>query len=98
MDHLQTLFAPAERKEASVVFSVQNPGVMPHTTQLQIFQRSFSTRGPGRGTGTYSIKLFGEHYLKGKVWFSSSEEEGTTFFLSLPIAGPGCDDAIAENG
>ena len=35
---------------------------------------------------TYSMKLFGEQYLKGKVWFSTSEDKGTTFFISVPLA------------
>ncbi|CAK8713310.1 Histidine kinase-, DNA gyrase B-, and HSP90-like ATPase [Candidatus Electrothrix aarhusensis] len=73
------------REQSSVVFSVHNPGCIPRSVQLQLFQRSFSTKGEGRGIGTYSMKLFGERYLKGKVWFSTSEEKGTTFFLSIPI-------------
>ncbi|CAG0934623.1 partial Sensor protein DivL, partial [Rhodocyclaceae bacterium] len=68
-----------------VIFGVTNPGVMPEEVQLQIFQRSFSTKaGTGRGIGTYSVKLFGERYLKGKVAFTSREPEGTTFTLSIP--------------
>lgn len=68
-----------------VTFSVTNPGVMPAEVQLQIFQRSFSTKAAtGRGIGTYSVKLFGERYLKGKVAFSSREPDGTTFTLSVP--------------
>ncbi|MRR35943.1 PAS domain-containing sensor histidine kinase [bacterium] len=44
-----------------VTFRVANPGAMPEEVQLQIFQRSFSTKaGTGRGIGTYSVKLFGE--------------------------------------
>jgi sensor histidine kinase regulating citrate/malate metabolism len=58
--------------------------------QLQIFQRSFSTKGEnGRGIGAYSVKLFGEGYLKGKVAFSSSDPEGTVFSLSLPDSPEG---------
>ena len=68
-----------------VTFGVTNPGVMAPEVQLQIFQRSFSTKGgTGRGIGTYSVKLFGERYLKGKVTFTSREPEGTTFTLSVP--------------
>ena len=74
------------RDNTSGVFSVHNPGFMPPSIQLQLFQRSFSTKGKGRGIGTYSMKLFGERYLKGKVWFSTSENEGTTFFISLPLS------------
>jgi signal transduction histidine kinase len=68
-----------------VVFTVNNSEVMPEEVQLQIFQRSFSTKGqPGRGIGTYSIKLLGERYLGGKVGFTSQAPEGTTFWLALP--------------
>lgn len=74
---------------SATVFRVHNPGYMSRSIQLQVFQRSFSTKGKGRGTGTYSMKLFGEKYLKGKVWFSTSEKEGTTFFASVPLLHPG---------
>ena len=74
------------KEESSGLFSVHNAGFMPRSTQLQIFQRSFSTKGHGRGIGTYSMKLFGEKYLKGKVWFSTSEDKGTTFFISIPLS------------
>ncbi|MBU1404850.1 MAG: PAS domain-containing sensor histidine kinase [Proteobacteria bacterium] len=65
-------------------FWVHNQGCMPEQVQMQIFQRSFSTKGSGRGLGTYSIKLLGERYLKGRVSFSSSPEEGTTFRFRCP--------------
>lgn len=72
--------------DSSMVFSVHNSGCMPRSVQLQMFQRSFSTKGKGRGIGTYSMKLFGEQYLKGKVWFSTSEDKGTTFFIAVPLS------------
>ncbi len=65
--------------------AVHNVTEMPRAVQLQIFQRSFSTKGLGRGIGTYSIKLFAEQYLGGKVSFESSPELGTTFYLWLPL-------------
>jgi signal transduction histidine kinase len=69
-----------------LVFSVNNPTVMPREVQLQVFNRSFSTKsGAGRGIGTYSMKIFGEQYLGGEISFVSQEPEGTTFFLSLPL-------------
>jgi len=68
-----------------LVFTVHNPTVMPEEVQLQIFKRSFSTKGgAGRGIGTYSMKLLGEKYLGGQVDFTSCEPQGTTFFLRLP--------------
>jgi signal transduction histidine kinase len=62
---------------------VHNPNPMPRHVQLQIFQRSFSTKGAGRGLGTYSMKLLGERYLKGSVFFTSAEE-GTVFTIRCP--------------
>jgi signal transduction histidine kinase len=67
-----------------VLFSVHNPAVMSQSVQLQLFQRSFSTKGTGRGIGTYSIKLFTENYLGGQVQFESEEPMGTTFQVMLP--------------
>lgn len=65
-------------------FWVHNDGAMPREVQLQLFQRSFSTKGKGRGLGTYSIKLLTERYLNGKVSFTSSLDDGTTFRVTLP--------------
>lgn len=64
-------------------FSVHNQTFIPGDIQLQLFKRSFSTKGVGRGIGTYSMKLLGEKYLKGKVGFESTPEKGTTFFIDL---------------
>ena len=75
-----------ERTESAIVFTVWNEGVIPPDIAQRIFQRHFSTKNqPGRGIGTYSMKLFGEQYLGGSVRFSSSVEEGTVFRLSLPV-------------
>jgi hypothetical protein len=73
------------REESYITFIVKNPGFIPVSDQLQIFQRSFSTKGIERGLGTYSMKLLSERYLKGKVYFESSEDVGTTFYLTIPL-------------
>lgn len=72
----------------SITFSVINPSFIPRETQLQIFQRSFSTKDHSRGLGTYSVKLLTEQYLKGKVDFESSEDTGTVFRIYLPLKYP----------
>ncbi|WP_027183637.1 sensor histidine kinase [Desulfovibrio inopinatus] len=72
-------------EDDNIVFWVRNRLVMSEDVRLQVFKRSFSTKGAGRGLGTYSIKLLGERYLGGEVWFTSSEEAGgTTFYIRLP--------------
>jgi hypothetical protein len=69
-----------------VAYHVYNPGFIAPEIQMQIFQRSFSTKGEaGRGIGTHSVKLLTESYLGGKVSFVSTEEEGTTFTVTLPL-------------
>lgn len=81
----QTVRLSCARRDGNVVFTVHNPGVMPPEVQLQMFQRSFSTKSQaGRGIGTYSMKLLGERYLGGTVDFTSRAPDGTTFTLTLP--------------
>ncbi|MDD4238419.1 MAG: ATP-binding protein [Desulfotomaculaceae bacterium] len=72
-------------RDKQIVFWVNNPGVIPREVQLQIFQRSFSTKGKDRGLGTYSMKLLTERYLKGSISFSVSEDKGTTFLARYPL-------------
>ena len=70
------------------IIYVHNQAVISENVQKQIFQRSFSTKGKGRGLGTYSMKLLSEKYLGGKVYFSSNSKEGTVFYLRLPLKSP----------
>jgi len=64
-------------------FSVHNDTVMPAHVRAHVFQRSFSTKGSGRGLGTYSVKLLAESYMGGRVWFDSAAGEGTTFHVEF---------------
>jgi signal transduction histidine kinase len=75
----------ARRNEDLVCFSVWNAEAMPLEIQMQVFKRSYSTKGKGRGLGTYGIKLLTERYLKGQVSFTSGINTGTTFFACYPI-------------
>ena len=69
-------------------FWVKNDQAIARDIQMQLFQRSFSTKGNGRGIGTYSIKLLTENYLKGKVSFASNESDGTVFSIELNLKFP----------
>jgi signal transduction histidine kinase len=68
-----------------VFFWVQSPNVMPEEIRLQVFKRSFTTKGQGRGMGTYVVKLFAERYLHGSVSFVSEAGCGTIFHLKFPL-------------
>jgi signal transduction histidine kinase len=69
-----------------VKFGVWNADVISPAVAIRIFQRNYSTKNePGRGLGTYTMKLISEQLLGGRVYFESSAMDGTTFFLTLPI-------------
>ena len=78
-----TLGSRSNGKE--IAFWCHNEGVIPDNIRLQIFQRSFSTKGVGRGIGSYSVKLFTEKYLQGCVTFISTPEAGTVFTATFPV-------------
>lgn len=72
-------------KNEMIRFSVHNSVVMPDEIQQQLFTRSVSTKGAGRGLGIYSMKYLTETYLHGSVSFTSTKEKGTTFIVSYPL-------------
>jgi len=75
-----------ETKGNMVTFNVWNDKAIPPDIARRIFHRNFSTKtGQGRGIGTYSMKLLGEDILGGKVSFTTSEKQGTTFSYTLPL-------------
>jgi len=67
------------------VLEVHNPGFMERPAQLQVFRRFFSTKGEGRGLGTWGMKLLAQEYLGGRVEFCTDPQRGTTFSLVLPV-------------
>lgn len=82
-----------EDEQGAPVFCVWNEMVIPEDVALRIFQRNYSTKGQaGRGIGTYSMKLFGEKILGGKVSFTSRSGEGTIFRFVHPMARPKSKD------
>lgn len=75
-----------EQTETGLAFCVWNNKAIPKNVARRIFERNFTTKTEaGRGFGTYSMKLFGERYLKGKVSFKTSVSTGTIFRLELPM-------------
>lgn len=73
------------RADGTAQFQVHNPGVMEPTVQRRIFARYFSTKGEGRGLGTWGMRLLAEDYLGGRVEFISTFEQGTIFTLTVPL-------------
>ncbi|ACS81338.1 PAS domain-containing sensor histidine kinase [Maridesulfovibrio salexigens] len=83
-------------KNDYALITVSNTGTIPMTVAHQIFKKSFSTKGKGRGLGTYSVKVFTENYLRGRVWFDSSQDDGTNFYVKIPLSPS--TEPIVEQG
>jgi signal transduction histidine kinase len=81
----ETVIVGCCQAPGKVAFWVQNPTYMPENIRLQVFNRSFSTKGRGRGLGTYSMKFLTERYLGGSIAFTSSEKDGTRFTACYPL-------------
>lgn len=72
-------------------FSVKDSGIgIPKSQQDKIFNKFFRTtnavdsKNPGSGMGLFIVKNIIDEY-KGKIWFESQENKGTTFHFTLPI-------------
>ena len=78
-----------EETTDDVTFHVWNRQSIPENVRMRIFQRYFSTKSEsGHGLGTYAMKLLGESLLKGKVSFTTSATDGTTFRITHPRQAP----------
>jgi len=66
---------------------------IPASQQDKIFTKLFraynvaTKETEGAGLGLYIVKSIVEH-ARGKIWFKSAENKGTTFYVRLPVATP----------
>jgi PAS domain S-box-containing protein len=74
-----------------LIITISDTGIgIPESQQSQIFGRLFRAdnakkcQPDGNGLGLYIVKKLIE-LMNGSVWFESKENQGTTFFLELPI-------------
>lgn len=76
----------ARKEDRKIIFSVHNDAVMQPEVKSKVFIQGNTTKKTGHGLGTYSMKLIGENYLGGKVYFKSEEGFGTEFYIELDEA------------
>jgi signal transduction histidine kinase len=68
-----------------ILVSISDNGEgIPESTQEKIFMPNFTTKSSGTGLGLAMSKAIVEQ-AKGAIWFETREDEGTTFFIRLPI-------------
>ena len=72
-------------KEDRVLIRVTDNGEgIPEQMQSKIFIPNFTTKSSGTGLGLAMSKTIVEQ-AKGQIWFETEEDEGTTFFVELPV-------------
>jgi len=78
-------------KGKNILFSISDNGVgIPDKDQRKIFKKFFRANNTlklqtsGTGLGLFIAKAIIEGH-KGSIWFVSKQDEGTTFYINLPI-------------
>ncbi|NQU77890.1 PAS domain-containing protein [Candidatus Falkowbacteria bacterium] len=81
------------KQDRNVLITVGDTGMgIPKNQHDKIFSKLFradnakSTDVEGTGLGLYLVKSIVDA-AKGKVWFESEEDKGTTFYASIPLTG-----------
>jgi two-component system sensor histidine kinase KdpD len=83
----------ARESDKELVMSVRSHGpVISLQDRERVFERFYRSlaakeRAPGAGVGLSIVKKAAEVH-RGHVWLTSTEDEGTTFFVSIPTAQP----------
>lgn len=68
-----------------VLTSVKDNGNgIPETMREKIFTPNFTTKSSGTGLGLAMCKGIVEK-ISGKIWFETTENNGTTFFVEIPL-------------
>lgn len=74
-----------EHKSGKAVLSVSDNGRgVPDELKDKIFLNYFSTKSKGSGIGLALAKK-GIENAGGNIWFESNQDQGTTFFISMPL-------------
>ena len=68
----------------AVIAIADNGTGIDEETAKRIFQPYFTTKSSGTGLGLAMTRKIIE-FWKGKIWFETTEGEGTTFFIRLPV-------------
>jgi len=74
-----------ELKENHILIRISDNGEgIPEQMRSKIFIPNFTTKSSGTGLGLAMCKTIVEQ-AKGRIWFETQEDAGTTFFVELPL-------------
>lgn len=82
------IIVKTEQKDENIIISISDNGLgIPEELKERIYDPFFTTKEVGKGTGqglaiAHSI-ISDKH--KGRIWFETELNKGTTFFIELPI-------------
>jgi PAS domain S-box-containing protein len=83
-----------KRGADSLVISMKDNGIgIPSEDKNKVFEKMFRAGNAvnafpdGTGLGLYMTRRLVMEGLGGKIWFESKENEGATFYVSLPVSG-----------
>ena len=71
---------------ATVLIKIKDNGEgIPEHIQPEIFTPNFTTKTSGTGLGLAMCKRIVEQ-MNGLIWFETTIDEGTSFFVQLPLS------------
>jgi len=74
-----------EIKGDKVIVAVEDNGTgIPEPLQKKLFTPNFTTKSSGTGLGLSIVKRYVES-ARGRIWFESQADKGTTFFIEFPL-------------
>ena len=82
---LDSIIINSKQLDNNVIFEIHYNKFIPKSVQLEFFKQNKFQTSSTEELNFYLIKLLVTNYLKGDVNFISTEKEGTTFFVSLPL-------------
>lgn len=86
------IIVSVRNEDGDIILEVRDSGIgIPKNEQHRIFQRFYrgsniESSVDGTGLGLYFVKLIADA-SGGKIWFETIENQGTSFFFSIPKTG-----------